>query len=111
MFQLRRILFPVDFSIRCRGAAAYVQSLAGRFDAELILLHVIEATYNTTLEDLHASRMESFEHFFDKSLWHLRVKALVDHGEAAQKIVECAPNQHADPIMIPTNAMGIFPPP
>jgi nucleotide-binding universal stress UspA family protein len=35
MFQLKRILFPVDFSPRCRGAAAYVESLAGRFDAEL----------------------------------------------------------------------------
>src|SRR6266567_5579745 len=108
MFHLRRILFPVDFSARCRGAAAYVQALAGRFDAELILLHVIEATYNTTLEDLHASRMESFERFFDKSLRHLRVKALVDHGEAAQKIVECAASQHADLIMIPTQGMGIY---
>ena len=49
MFQLRRILFPVDFSIRCRGAAAYVEALAGRFEAELILLHVVEATYNSTL--------------------------------------------------------------
>jgi nucleotide-binding universal stress UspA family protein len=108
MFQLRRILFPVDFSARCRGAAAYVQALAGRFDAELILLHVIEATYNTTLEDLHATRMEDFEKFFEKSLRHLRVKALVDHGEAAQKIVQCAASQHADLIMIPTQGMGIY---
>jgi len=80
MFQLRQILFPVDFSSRCRGAAAYVQALAGRFDSGLILLHVIEATYNSTLEDLHGARMQDFEKFFDKSLKHLRVRTLVEHG-------------------------------
>jgi nucleotide-binding universal stress UspA family protein len=107
MFQLRRILFPVDFSTRCRGAAVYVQALAGRFEAELILLHVIEPTYNSTLEDSHGARAESFENLFDKSLRYLRVKTLVEHGEAAQKIVECATANHADLIMIPTQGMGI----
>jgi nucleotide-binding universal stress UspA family protein len=108
MFQIRQILFPVDFSSRCRGAAAYVQSLAGRFDAELILLHVVEATYNSTLEDLHESRMGQIASFFDKSFRHLRVKTLVAHGEAAQKIIECASVNHADLIMIPTQGMGIY---
>jgi nucleotide-binding universal stress UspA family protein len=108
MFQLRRILFPVDFSSRCRGAAAYVQALAGRFEAELILLHVIEASYNSTLEDLHATRREDFEKFFGKSLKHLRVKMLVEHGEAARKIIECASVNQADLIMIPTQGMGIY---
>jgi nucleotide-binding universal stress UspA family protein len=108
MFQLRRILFPVDFSSRCRGAAAYVQALAGRFDADLILLHVIEATYNSTLEDLHGARIEKFESFFDKSWRHLRVRKLVEHGEAAQKIIQCASVNHADLIMIPTQGMGIY---
>ncbi len=108
MFQLRRILFPVDFSERCRGAAAYVEALAGRFDAELILLHVIEATYNSTLEDLHATQREKFHKFFGKDLKHLRVKELVDHGEAARKIIECASAHHVDLIMIPTQGMGIY---
>jgi hypothetical protein len=31
MFQLKHIPFPVDFSRRSRGAAAYVEVLAGRF--------------------------------------------------------------------------------
>src|ERR1039457_5044861 len=108
MFQLRQILFPVDFSIRCRGAAAYVQALAGRFDAELILLNVVEATYNSTLADLHVARMEKFDSFFDKSLRHLRVRKLVAHGEAAQKIIECASANHADMVMIPTQGMGVY---
>src|SRR5450759_823912 len=81
MFQLRQILFPIDFSSRCRGAAAYVQALAGRFEAELMLLHVIEATYNGTLEDLHGARIEEFESFFGKGWRHLRVRKLVENGE------------------------------
>jgi len=108
MFQLKRILFPVDFSERCRGAAAYVEALVGRFDAELILLHVIEATYNSTLEDLHKTQREKFHKFFGNDLKHLRVKEVVDHGEAARKIIECASAHHADLIMIPTQGMGIY---
>lgn len=108
MFQLRRILFPVDFSPRCRGAAAYVESLAGRFDAELILLHVVEAAYNSALEDTSGARAEDFDKLFDKSLKHLHVRTLVEHGEAAQKIVQCATANQADLIMIPTKGMGIY---
>ena len=108
MFPLKRILFPVDFSERCRGAAAYVEALVGRFDAELILLHVIEATYNSTLEDLQESQRERFHKFFGKDLKHLRVNEVVQHGEAARKIIECATTHHADLIMIPTQGMGIY---
>jgi nucleotide-binding universal stress UspA family protein len=108
MFPLRKILFPVDFSSRSRGAAAYVQSLAGRFEAELILLHVVEATYNSTLEDLDRQQLEKFEGLFDRSLKHQGVKTLVAHGEPARKIIECAATNRVDLIMIPTQGMGIY---
>jgi len=108
MFQLKRILFPVDFSDRCRGAAAYVEAVAGRFDAELILLHVIEAAYNSTLEDMRATMKEDFDKFFDKNFKYLRVQTLVEHGEAARKIIECATARQVDLIMIPTKGMGIY---
>jgi nucleotide-binding universal stress UspA family protein len=86
----------------------YVEALAGRFDAELILLHVIETAYNSALDDVSASRPEEWDRLFDKSLKHLRVRTLVDRGEAAQKIVECAAANRADLIMIPTKGMGIY---
>src|SRR6476646_4731669 len=107
MFQLKRILFPVDFSERCRGAAAYVEALAGRFEAELILLHVIEATYNTSLADPDI-RPETFDRFFGSDLKYLNVERLVEHGEAARKIVECAAHRSVDLIMMPTQGMGIY---
>jgi nucleotide-binding universal stress UspA family protein len=69
---------------------------------------VIEATYNRTLEDLRETQMQKFDEFFGKGLKHLRVKKLVEHGEAGQKIIECALLHHANLIMIPTQGMGIY---
>jgi nucleotide-binding universal stress UspA family protein len=109
MFQLKRILFPVDFSERCRTASAYVEALAHDFNAELILLHVVEPpAYNASLADSHRSHSEGFDAFFGDRLKHLRVKRLIEHGEAASKIVQCAAHHQAGLIMIPTQGMGIY---
>ena len=40
MIELKRILFPTDFSAASEGAREYAFELAERFDAELHLLHV-----------------------------------------------------------------------
>jgi nucleotide-binding universal stress UspA family protein len=109
MFQLKRILFPVDFSERSRGAASYVEALAGRFEAELILLHVVEpATYNRTLVEDPAVTHEDITKFFGEDLKYLRVETLIEHGEAAVKIVQCAAARHADLIMMPTQGVGMY---
>ena len=42
MIAFNKILFPVDFSERCRGAAHYVESMAANFGSKLILLHVLD---------------------------------------------------------------------
>jgi nucleotide-binding universal stress UspA family protein len=108
-FELKRILFPVDFSPRCRGAASYVEALAGRFEAELILLHVVEpATYNRALADEPAIGHKEIMDFFGADLKYLRVESLVEHGEAAHKIVECAAARRADLIMMPTQGLGMY---
>jgi len=109
MFQLKRILFPVDFSRRSRGAAAYVEALAGRFQAELILLHVLEpANYNRTLAEEPEVTRQSFLDFFGPDLNYLPVETVVEHGEPARKIVECAVAHHADLIMMPTQGLGMY---
>ncbi len=41
MASLSRILVPVEFSPRCRGAVQYAEALACHFHAEIILLHVV----------------------------------------------------------------------
>jgi len=109
MFQLKTILFPVDFSERSRAAASYAEELAAHFDAELILLHVVEPPdYNTSLADSHRIHSEGFDHFFGHRLLRLRVKRLIEHGDAAGKIVQCAGRHHADLIMVPTQGMGAY---
>jgi len=42
LFDLNRILVPIDFSKTAEGALPWAASLAARSDAELILLHVVE---------------------------------------------------------------------
>jgi hypothetical protein len=40
MLAIRHILFPIDFSDRCCGAAPFVQALATRFGAKVTLISV-----------------------------------------------------------------------
>ncbi len=109
MFQIKRILFPVDFSPRSRGAVAYVEALAGRFDAEVILLHTIEPnTYNTPLAEEPLLQPEEFDKFFGTDLKYLRVQRLIESGEVAQTIVARAASLSVDLIMMPTQGLGTF---
>lgn len=41
--EMKRILLPTDFSENAEAAIAYACSLAGKFDAELHVLHVFES--------------------------------------------------------------------
>jgi nucleotide-binding universal stress UspA family protein len=109
MFPLKRILFPVDFSARARGACVYVEALAGRFDAEITLLHVIEPpTYNSALHEAPTIQPADFDKFFGADLRYLRVERLIERGEAAAKIVEIADQRQVDLIMMPTQGLGRF---
>jgi len=109
MFPLKRILFPVDFSARSRGAGVYVEALAGRFDAELTLLHVVEpAAYNSPLRQPAEVQPADLDKFFGPDLKYLRVERRIEHGEAAAKIVEVASQIDADLIVMPTQGLGTF---
>lgn len=41
MPKLSRILVPVEFSPRCRGAVQYAEALCCHFHCEIVLLHVV----------------------------------------------------------------------
>ena len=107
MLTLKRILFPTDFSDRTRHAAAYVEAMASHFGSEVILLHVVQPpTYNTPLEDALGSRWESFDRIFTER--GVSLKRLTEHGEPAERIVECARANGVDLIMIPTHGLGVY---
>lgn len=46
MIQIRSILVPTDFTPCSQRAVAYAAELASRFDAEVVLVHAIEAPLN-----------------------------------------------------------------
>ena len=109
MFRLKKILFPIDFSERCRGAIGYVEAMAGRFDAELILLYVVEAPSNgTALEEMRDPPSDAFDRFLGPDLKLFRVERAVAHGEAGAEIAAFAHARQADLIMLPTKGLGTF---
>ncbi|MCU1238159.1 MAG: UspA domain protein [Candidatus Solibacter sp.] len=120
MHSLKKILLPVDFSERCAAAVRYVRELALRFDAELILAHVLPPLHaefglqieGSMLVEVYRARAEQAERelaaFETQSLLDLRVRRLILHGDPAAKIVECAQSEGADLIAMPTHGYGPF---
>ena len=115
------ILFPVDFSDRCRGAAHYVEALAGRFGSRVILLHVLETTIGqpgdldfgglaTSLqwEDRTARTQELLDHFLVEELSFLPVARKLETGDPARTIIRVAQAENVDLIMMPTHGYGGF---
>lgn len=48
---VRRILAPVDFSVHSINAVGYAQELAGAYEAEVVLVHVIDPVMNEQLQE------------------------------------------------------------
>ncbi len=109
MFPPKRILFPVDFSERCTDAARMVETLAGHFEAEITLLHVLEPlTYNDLPIDAGALTQQQLNGYLAGELKHFDVNRVVLNGESATKIAEYAHANGFDLIMLPTHGYGRF---
>jgi nucleotide-binding universal stress UspA family protein len=126
MPNFKRILFPVDFSERCRGAAHYAMALAGRFGSELVLFHVVETpiarpgeldfgamAFETDLE----GRVEYCRQLLDSFLetaqvepatGYLQIEKHIEQGDAARAIIRFAAETGVDLIMMPTHGYGAF---
>lgn len=118
---LSKILLPVDFSGRCRGAARYVEALASRFDSEVTVLHVLPPPHyefsvlevgGTVLNDLYAARMQQARQDLDavltQELAGVRVERVLLEGDPARKIVEYAHENKVDLVVMPTHGYGPF---
>ncbi len=120
MITFDKILFPVDFSERCRGAARYVESMAANFGSKLILLHVVDildpavdinaggTIFEGQVEERVLALRKVLEPYLEAELKPLKVERRLEIGEPARVIVEMAHRGNVDLIMMPTHGYGGF---
>ena len=107
MIPPKRILFPADFSNRCRGAAHAVRALARRFDAEVLPIHVIQN--NSADGGKQRDRLcQAMQRLATEELEGCRVSPCITPGDPAVSIVEHAKLANCDLIMMPTHGFGVF---
>lgn len=107
-FNLKKILVPLDLSDCSRKALQYAVPFARQFEAELILLHVVEPYPQAP--ELGPVEMDAFQDAKDqmtaleKSLGaSVRVKPLVQSGESTNGIIEAAKELDVDLIILSTH--------
>lgn len=121
MINLKRILVPTDFSDGARHALRYGCSFAREYEAELLLLHVVESVAAPYASDLFPVPMaEVFQELsayargeLDKLAEQarakgLKVRALVVQGKPSHEIMRVAREETADMIVLGTHGKGVL---
>jgi len=111
MVPFSKILFPIDFSERCLGAARYSIPLAERFHSEVTLLHVEPPpeAYPDRSIDREIPPEKRLRDFLCAAFAHLEVKRVLRVGtDVAEEIVRYARDDGSDLIMMPTHGYGAF---
>lgn len=121
MFELKKILLPVDFSERCHEAILYaLPPLATHFGCEIIVCHVLTPVLEFGSPELGISlsgeymverrkeAKEQLETFLADELREFRVTRVLLEGDPARKIVEQAQSAGCDLILMPTHGYGPF---
>lgn len=112
------ILFPVDFSDRCRTVRPFVKSIAQRFHSKLTLMHVVQipvAWYGEidegypilfdvpAMEDAAKNELNAFFEPPDRV-----VDKIIKLGDPASEITQFAEQNQVNLIMMPTHGYGKF---
>lgn len=99
MLKLKKVLLPVDYSVRCLSAADCVRALAARMAVEVTVLHV---------RDTQAQRRADEEVIgaFSDRLAGIAVHFSEVAGDPAQQIIEYARSCQTELIVMPTRAHG-----
>ena len=120
MLAIQNILFPIDFSERCCGAAPFVHSIAERFGARITLLSAVSPFWQTAASgDLSGSLIVDMDELkrdlemrldgaFTREFADLKVDRVAEIGDPAEIIVRYAHTKGADLIMMPTHGYGPF---
>src|SRR5579871_3477408 len=119
MAGFHHILFPVDFSERCRAVRPFVKSLAQRFNAKITLMHTlgvprgfyggVDASYPIVVDwdAMKGDAVDQMNRFLQEDTivngdeFHQEVRGVAMVGEAAAEIVDLATTTDVDLIMMP----------
>jgi nucleotide-binding universal stress UspA family protein len=115
------ILFPMDFSERCRAVQPFVKSLARKFNSRLTLLHTlgvprgfyggVDASYPIVVDwdAMKGDAVEQMKRLLDADgSFPQPVEAVAVTGDAAAEIVDFTIANDVDLIMMPTHGYGPF---
>jgi len=120
MLAIKNILFPIDFSERCCGAAPFVRAMAQRFGARITLMSVISPFWQTAgtgdlsgalvvdMDELQRDLELRLNGAFAREFADLKVDRVAEIGDPAEVITRYAHTQGADLIMMPTHGYGPF---
>jgi nucleotide-binding universal stress UspA family protein len=116
MLNIKRILLPLDLQELALPFALIRETaaMAHRFQAEIILLHVVKPlTYLASSETAHklieqavADEQEKMKNSFGQELAGLTVRRIVVKGDPAREIMEIAREEKTDLIVMPTHGYG-----
>jgi len=119
--EIKKILWPTDFSDNSNSVLWYVQALSKKFDAEIYLLYVAEdlagkGKWYGELTPEHAKKLHEWEiPLAEKKMDEVCEKDLagcplfhkkVEVGEPASKILEVADKEGIDLIIMATHGRG-----
>ena len=122
MLNIQRILVPIILTDDSRHVMRQAAWLAGRFHAELMLLHVVpplsypvgalESGDEITARDLHARIVQRAQKDLDQALPPefdgLAVSRVLLRGDPAHEIVKTARDRNVDLIAMSTHGHGAF---
>jgi nucleotide-binding universal stress UspA family protein len=109
MPQIKKILFPVDFSDSCIGAARYVEAFAGQFEAEIMLLHAVGMGEHTLAEERMPIKKAQLDAFLATEFKYFTThRVCVAADDPARAIAEAARSWSPDLVMMPTHGLGFF---
>jgi len=119
MLTIKHILFPIDFSARCRGAAPFVETMARRFGAKVTLLSVVPPTADLgslevgaaavpSAEDMKGDLQSRLDETLVKEFALLPVQRIAEAGDPADVIIQFTHAEGVDLIMMATHGYGPF---
>ncbi len=121
MVQVRKILVPTDFSESAHNALSHARAYAARFEAEVVLMHVVETLAVGYASDLFPvpmaevfqemsgyARAELGQLAADLRADGLAVREIVTQGKPSAEIVRVAEEEQIDLIVLGTHGKGVL---